>query len=845
MLQRWLTALCLALQCGALLASPSMVDPLAGEQELSSELRLLRDPDRLLGFAEVLAKLEDLPRASRRELVTGFNPGIVWLHISLTQSGTQSTTRWLAVGSAKTQFVTLYQRQQKDWTVMHSGRAVLPAERPIVTPAPVFPVVLAPGQTTELLLRVDSRGSTDLETTLWQPEAYHAASSRQAVGVAALLGGLLLASLLGLVVYVVLRESQYLWHALVLLSIAGLEASRTNFLGTFIWPADRQLPPASLALFATLALFSLSKVAVHALELATRLPAANRLLTGLRWFAAGSALLTPFYYGHGVRLLSLTSVTQNIAVLALSLHAWRQGLPNGRIFLLAFSLGLLVEIARQLANLGILPWAAALDSSSLFFLLASPLILLGLLAQTRQLSERLRFADQLQSAKSAFLARISHELRSPLNTILGYSRMLARRSGTLSLTEGTSGIEKSVLRLLRQIDELLDEARIAAGKLLITPAPLALRPWLEEIENTARLHCEAQNNQLVCNFSGNLAIMVEIDGQRLRQILENFLANANRHTRNGTLKLVCGAVAKGATVELSFAVEDNGEGIAPAQLARLFEPFERGKTTTPGHGLGLSICRELIRQMGSDIIARSIPDQGSWFGFALTAPLLGKITELKNSGASLNPAQSNDRPRVLIVEDDAVQRKLLAAWIEECGWAVGHCSNGQSAIAAYDQDTWDAVITDQMMPGVAGWMVLEHIRSRQPELPVLMLSAAEPCRPDSLAGDCHFSAFLRKPVSAAEIQATLWQLLLQPGRSQLEIPVDEWLALARLSAEGEVSGIQDWIAACRTRTGGSSVLLDWVEAGLHRLDLDWLERVGRQAASSARGINRVGLPPNG
>ncbi len=830
--------------------APLVVQPLAAQQEASAQLRLLRDPQEQLGLPEVLARLDDFRPASRHELLIGFNPGIIWLHLRLVTPADQPLTRWLAVGSSKTQVVTAYQRQQGqdgEWQAQRSGRAVVPLERPIVTLAPVFPVWISPGQTTELLLRVDSRGTTDLATHLWQPEAYHPLESRQVAQVAVLLGGLLLGGGLALVVYAALHEGQYLWHALLLLAIAGLEASRTNFLGTFVWPADRLLPPASLALFAGLALFSLSKMAAHALELATRMPAAHHLLMGLRWFAVGSTLITSLHYGYGVRLLSITAIMHNLAVLGLSLLAWRRDLPNGRIFLIGFSMALLVEIARQLANQGLLPWAAALDTSSWFFLLGSPLILIGLLAQTRRLSDRLRFTEELQTAKSAFLARVSHELRAPLNTILGYSRMLARGSAKLSLAEGTSGIEKSSLRLLRLIDELLDEARAAAGKLTIQPTPLALRPWFGEIEHAARLTCEAHGNRFECVLSGDVPAMVRIDGQRLRQVLENLLANANRHTRDGTLTLACQAEQPdllGDTVVLAFAVEDDGEGIAPDRLASLFDPFERGETSQPGHGLGLAICRELIRQMGSDIVASSTPGQGSRFAFTLHCPLVS-MTSSPAAGADLPTMPANhvplaDAPRALLVDDDPLQLKLLEFQFDNSGIATVTASSGQAALDALHQADWDIVVTDQMMPEIDGWQVLQRVRQEKPGLPVMMLSAVPSCRPANMPPMLDFDIALLKPCAAGKIIASAWQLILKVGAGGTAL---DWSTLARLAGEGDVSGIEDWIATSRATAPEREHTLRWMEGLLHRLDLQVLEQIALHAARGITGpLHRLSTP---
>jgi len=549
-------------------------------------------------------------------------------------------------------------------------------------------------------------------------------------------------SFLALIVFARLRETQYLWLGLLLIAIAGLEASRENVLGTYLWPAHLPLPPQALALFAMVGLFSLSKVVAYALEPARWLPAVDRLLWALRWLAVAGALVALFSYGHGVRMLSLVAILLHLATLALSLLAWHRGHTAARTFLLAFSLALLTETARQLANFGILPLIAAMEFSTLFFLLASPLIFLGLAEQTRQLTQRLQVAEQLQQAKSAFLARISHELRSPLNTILGFNRILARKSTKLSLAEGTAVIERSALRLLRLIDELLDEARAAAGKLTITPSPMPLQPWLDEICQSARMIIEAKRNRLVCTFSGELHCMINADGDRLRQILENLLSNANRHTHQGTIGFNCTAAIIEQEAILDFAVEDDGDGIEAKRLQAIFEPFVRGAAASIGHGLGLSICREMVRQMGSDIAVISEPNKGSRFTFSLRCPINAAED---SSRCTLFPALS-ERPKVLLVDDDAVQLGMLSDLFEIAGFEVGTASGGRAAIEKLAQANWNVVITDQMMSEADGWSVLRQVCATRLGLPVILFSAAKPCRPDDFPADMSFAATMIKPI---------------------------------------------------------------------------------------------------
>lgn len=829
----------LALLVGASLsagATPIQIDTAADKIDLTEQLELLRDPDGRLQYAEVLDRYKQFRPASRLDLVTGFNAGIYWLRLSLLlpigKETVQSEIRWLAVGTAKTQRVTLYLGAEENLRVMQSGRTIAVTSRPLDTMDPVFPIRLVPGKPVDVLLRVDTRGVTNMASFLWAPEAYRHDAAKTQMLLTAILAGLLVSGSLALIAFAAQREQQYLWLSLIMFGLAGLEATRSNFLSTYLWPEHLSLPGQVLSLFAAMAVFGLSKIASHLLDLARHMPRADRLLLLLRWTGMAGALLSLVSYGMGVRVLSIVAATQNIVVLVIFGLAWLQGQTTAPFFLLVFSLALLTETARQLANLGLLPWIAALDFSTFLFLLASPLILFGLIMQTRRLSMQLYVTEELQQAKSAFLARISHELRSPLSMILGLSRMLARQSPKLSLREGTAGIEKSVLRLLRMIEELLDETRAAAGMLTISPAPLSIKPWLEEIAHTAGIALQEKGNKFDCSFLGELSVTIEIDGERLRQVLENLINNANRHTDHGTIRFECHASRRGSELMIDFAIADDGEGIAPERQKTIFEPFVHGgsssKRQDKGYGLGLPICRELLLQMGSHITIESTPGQGSRFTFSLCCPIVApeSPTQRLPPTPDITPP-TDERPRVLLVDDDPLNLVLLSKIFEKSDWTVGTAEGGGRAIEMIQADDWDVVVTDQMMPGVNGWGVLSHIRATKPGLPIILLSAVAPLRPPELSADIQFEAVLFKTVSSEEVLAAAWYQILKFGAGAT---LEDWQSLTCLAREGDVSGIEDWIAECAAQNPANQRQLVWIAKLLYRLDLQLLERVAGDVA---------------
>jgi len=806
--------------------------------DLSGSLALLHDPDGQLHYTEVLAMDSAFRTAKPRDLIRSFNAGVFWLRFSLLHQGLQPLTRWLVVGTPKVNTVTLYLQSGPQWQIMQSGRGISMGQKPIVATDAVFPITLAPGQSREVLVRVVVRGATDMSTSLWEPQAYRFQSGEGKLLLVGMLTGVLVSAALSLIVFFRLREMQYAWMALLLIAIAGVEAARENLIGFYLWPHHTAVPLQILSVFGGLAVFSLAKVISHALDLPRHIVAAEKVFLATRWLAVAAVAISGFDYGFGVRLLAITAIIIHFSGLVLPVVLWHRGIGSARWFAAAFALGLLLETARQLANLGILPWASAMNFSLAGYLLAAPFILVGMIEQTRQLTQQLAVAEQLQTAKSAFLARVSHELRSPLNTILGYARMLQRGSARLPLHEGTAGIEKSTLRLLGLIDELLDSSRAAAGKLNVSPAPTLFVPWLDDLCTSVPIFMEARGNRFVCERHGNLPSAIAMDGQRLRQVLENLLNNASRHTNNGEILLACSAQHDDTLATLKFAVRDTGEGIAPERLKAIFEPFVRGDAPAQGDGqshsgfgLGLPICRELIRQMGSEIAVSSTPERGSCFSFTLQCPLVAQPAAMAERTNSVPKHESpvelslpDSRPHVLLVDDDALQLAFLSDLLDDAGFVTQSAQSGKAALAMLAQQAWDAIITDQMMADGDGWFVLQQARALLPQVPVMLLSAIGPQRPDAFAGDIRFDAMLKKPVMPEELPVTLWRLILKAGAGGTPISVQAWQALATLASEGDVSGIEDWIDA-----QPESPATTWMRATLNRLDFALLQQLASRA----------------
>ncbi len=243
--------------------------------------------------------------------------------------------------------------------------------------------------------------------------------------------------------------------------------------------------------------------------------------------------------------------------------------------------------------------------------------------RTAELSEAKLRAEAANQAKGRFLATMSHEFRTPLNAILGFTQLMQMDAGVPAPQQARLQLMRdSGLHLLELINDVLDMASIEAGKVSLKPTPVDLRALLDMACDSVRLRAEQKNLSFARDVDPRLPDQVLVDGQRLRQVLLNLLSNAVKFTDSGTVSLTAAVIepAMDGQVRLRFGVTDSGIGMTPAQQARLFQAFEQVSEASRhlgGTGLGLSISQQLVRLMGSQILVQSTAGQGSSFSFEL------------------------------------------------------------------------------------------------------------------------------------------------------------------------------------------------------------------------------------
>ena len=787
---------------GEVYAATSVVDAcLSDQKELTPLTRVLEDADGQLTAEQVLAMSPERFQTADEWSRPDYSSAAFWLRLTVKNTAHGRCTQWLTVGEPRLENIQVHVIGAVRSQEQRAGNAYPVDQWPMPSRQPVFPIQLDEGEEATVLIRVASNSLLLIHPQIWSDRGL--LDRRQHVdlvdGVA--LGIVFLFVPFSLIVGWIVRSRLLRVHAGLVLTYLLMTCIANGYL--VFWPAASTHTPLIYTFFSIVS-FAFFLGYARVLLQVRRLPKVLGWLFSLQLagFAAcrlwglgidpqaGAKVALVFLYGIYV-MLPLTLII-----------GMRRGIRFNPMAWIVVGLFGVQFLIRYVLTLHQLPWQAQADRYDLSSILPGVALLVCTLVvevsrgrarerralvdleeQRQTEHQRLentvtlrtqQLNDSLQ-ARSSLMARISHDLRAPLVTIIDYARLLGGAPDRV--THYTQRIENNARHQLELIDELLEFSRSELQQLELSLAAGYFYRFLQQVEEDGRLLASRQDNLFVCRFADDLPVLLKADFRRLRQVLINLLANASKFTRHGciTVEVTNRTAADSHRAQVHFSVTDTGIGIDAAELEQVLEPFRRGSNAGhyEGSGLGLSIVRQLLAHMGSSLNVASQAQRGSCFSFSLDldAALEDELDTASEQNNWL--AFDGEGKKILVVDDIELNREWLYDFLTGYGVDVVVAENGARALALLNEHTFDLVMTDQMMPVMDGWALLQRLRAGWPDLPVLLYSSAPPRRPAGYPQSLDFDATLLKPASGNELICGIDALTRQSQSTARQSTVDE------------------------------------------------------------------------
>jgi len=435
---------------------------------------------------------------------------------------------------------------------------------------------------------------------------------------------------------------------------------------------------------------------------------------------------------------------------------------------------LLLEITYQ--NIYLVTDTGAI-SGAIYAVCLAIFLISGFLYTLRCVSEEQKIrkdAESANRAKTDFLATMSHEIKTPINAMLGMNEMILRDSVEDTIREYSANIDDAGKSLLSLVNDILDYSKIESGKMEIVSSNYQLKPILRNLISMTKGKIQSNDISFILDIEENLPSVYFGDGIRLKQVLSNLLTNAAKYTKTGSITFgVTSKSIKDDEIELFFSIKDTGIGIKEKDIEKITESFSRSEEETnssiAGTGLGLAITKQLLELMGSKLEVESVLGSGSDFYFTIRQ----RIVDVAPLG-SLNPkaeGQKNNHKitftapsvRILAVDDTVMNLKVLSHLLKPTKINLDTCVSGEASLKLCKDNKYDLIIMDHMMPQMDGIEAYRAIRADKTlastNSPIIVLTANTVSGAEEMYREVGFDYYMKKPVDVSELNEVLLRFL--------------------------------------------------------------------------------------
>lgn len=762
---------------------PSVV-PEDGKKTVPPYFALIRDPLGALTRSDVDKHLQDgsfkrIPQTELNFLET--EGGVFWLAIQANNQTDKDLHSYLVMDGPQCNQVQFYhlkaqEDQSSTWYWEENGSSLAYGSRPIPVSPLVFDVRGPARFDSIIIIRIQHEGFINVNLSFVDDQLFMSELENQNLILALILGAILIMSVYAIVLYSTLHDRVFLWLILHLSASLFYVTVKDNFAFKYFWPNLPEINNFSTA-------FSMAWIALTAWFFTQNLFGHSKSGRQKKFLLGGlstgvyilNCLFAPHYYLYlGGTILYLTAIM--FLVLRDCTHPSDKARPEAPLVLT----GMLVLLAGfglayfplMLGMEAGLVRDALVRADHLAIIIESMILAFVLSGRLNALKHERDEAEAKNKLKQSFIANMSHEMRTPLNAIIGFSEAIERSNQVAEIHGYNNRILLESDRLLFQINQVLDLAKIEANKLEIILEPFNLHDSIDFLFDSYCQRALEKDINLQVRAPERKFCMVVSDRQRIEQVLRNLLDNAVKFTPRGSIIIGLSLDDLGTGYRRAhFSVSDTGIGIEPEILQSIFNEFEQGDSSITkrfgGTGLGTSIARRIVDALGGTIFARSSPGAGSTFSFILelqAAPPTAEEPEARPVPEVPKPllgTNRQERYRILVVDDFETNRQVVCIHLKKAPVDIDCASNGEEALQLVEKNSYDLVLLDIFMPGLSGYDVVRTIRTSfmMTDLPVLGLTASGYEQDIKDAIDAGMNGVLTKPVKRAELLETIGAML--------------------------------------------------------------------------------------
>lgn len=724
-------------------------------------------------------------------LNAGYSRSVFWLRLDLEYrpqylAGAQPWLLELAYPPLDDVQLYLPDAQGRFQLTQHTGDRLPFSSRQIKQHNYVFELRLPPAQPQSIYLRLESQGSIQAPLTLWAPNAYLEEQPARIYVLGIIYGVLLVMLIYNLFIFLSVRDTSYLYYIFYIASFGFYQLSVNGAAIEYFWPNSPWWANAATPfLIGATALFG-CQFARSFLHTSEHSPWVDRtLLVMMACGAAVMVLAVTASYGLSLRLATYLALMFTVVIFVAGILGWRRGMRVARYFIIAWTAFLAGGAINTLMVLGYLPnvfltmyasqIGSALEVGLLSLALADRInamkeertrILQEAGLKLEALNQELANSNRL---KDEFLATVTHELRTPMNGVIGSLELMQMLNIDGELAHYQRTASSSARDMMRMVNDILALTELQAGRLYPRREPFSLRGLLDGLRAQYAPRAEEKGLRFALELDESLADTLEGDAAKLVQSLNCLLDNAIKFTAHGTVRL---RVSRGGTaldsLPLCIEVLDTGVGFNAPQDAMLYQRFQQldGSMTREygGLGIGLAICRQLVDLLGGNLSHESHLGQGSCFRLQIPLALPVQIatpavaTRRVSGPALRQPEQCT----VLIVEDNAINQLVTRGMLLKLGYQVRTADNGAEALEVLRNEAIDAVLLDCQMPVMDGFATCRALRNLPgcQLLPVLAITAHSHSGDRERCLAAGMSDYLAKPVKFEQLRSLLHDWVL-------------------------------------------------------------------------------------